>query len=794
MHDVTAARVRRPGPPAGGRGRWRRAVVPLAVAASCLLVAGACTDTAAPRAEARPAGGTSRADFRAFGSIERANVVDAPPGVELTLRDADGGKVATGTTDRLGSLVLRFVRPGDGYVVEQRTGDAVRRSRPFRVLAESDRPPASLYRQELRPGLNYVRMRDGIELAMTLRLPAGKSLEDGPFPTLVEYSGYGTAAPHDLLTSLAARISDPEAPADPLAPDTATVIGALIGPQLGFAVVSVQLRGSGCSGGDFDLFGLPTVYDGYDAVETVAAQPWVKGGKVGMVGISFSGFSQLYVAGTRPPHLAAIAPMSVLGDLYDGIGFPGGIFNNGFAQGWLTDRLADAQPAPEGGQPWARALVQQGDEHCARNQQLRLQTLDVLKLLSANEYRDPSLYDRRTPADWAERIDVPTFLVGGMQDEQLGSHWANLIPRLDRNRRVWVTLYNGNHNDALSPEVFTRWVEFLDLFVAGEVPEIPPGFLQLAPAVFSGMGSAAAPPLTQSRFAGTTDVEAARRTFEADPRVRMLMDVGAGPLGPRSLQSTSELAVDQWPPPAAEATRWHLAGGGRLAPDGQSSGRGSDSYRSDPSARPAQSVEGGDVVYSADRAYDWEPVADGKGLGYVSAPLEDDLLVAGPGSLDLRVASSAADADLQVTLSEVRPDGRETYLTSGWLRLSGRRLDRSRSTELLPVQTHHEEDAQPLEPGATVEARVPLNPVASWLRSGSRLRVTILAPGGDVPLWRFRTQEDGTRTVTVVRDDRRPSSLVLPVVEGLDAPSPLPACDTLRGQPCRDYVPASNGG
>ena len=76
------------------------------------------------------------------------------------------------------------------------------------------------------------------------------------------------------------------------------------------------MRGSGCSGGAFDLFGWPTTYDGYDAIETVAAQDWVKGGKVGMGGISFSGITQLFTAGTQPPHLAAVAPLSVTDDVY----------------------------------------------------------------------------------------------------------------------------------------------------------------------------------------------------------------------------------------------------------------------------------------------------------------------------------------------------------------------------------------------------------------------------------------------------------------------------------------------
>ena len=162
------------------------------------------------------------------------------------------------------------------------------------------------------------------------------------------------------MASLTGRAAKP----DPLVPASATAVGALIAPLLNFAVVSVQMRGSGCSGGAFDLFGLPTTFDGYDAIETAAAQKWVKGGKVGMAGISFSGITQLFTAGTRPPHLAAISPMSVTDDLYTATGFPGGIENSGFARTWAKERMDDARPAPGGGQPWAKALVKAGDRHC----------------------------------------------------------------------------------------------------------------------------------------------------------------------------------------------------------------------------------------------------------------------------------------------------------------------------------------------------------------------------------------------------------------------------------------------
>ena len=77
------------------------------------------------------------------------------------------------------------------------------------------------------------------------------------------------------------------------------------------------MRGTGCSGGAFDYFEPLQGLDGYDVIETVARQSWVLSHKVGMMGISYGGISQLFVAETRPPHLSAITPLSVIDDTAD---------------------------------------------------------------------------------------------------------------------------------------------------------------------------------------------------------------------------------------------------------------------------------------------------------------------------------------------------------------------------------------------------------------------------------------------------------------------------------------------
>jgi hypothetical protein len=726
----------------------------------------------------------AQATFKARGSIEQAYVLGAKKGQRLQLLDARGHVVGAGKADRFGSKIFRVLSPGGGYKV--RHGRKL--SRPFRVLRAGDNPPRSFYNhQKLKQGLNYVKMRDGVELAMTVRLPAGKKLSDGPFPTFIEYSGYQIAAPHDLLQSIGKN--------DPLAPATSTAVGSLIGPLLDFAVVSVQMRGSGCSGGAFDLFDLPTTYDGYDAIEAVAAQKWVKGGKVGMAGISFSGITQLFTAGTQPPHLAAIAPLSVTDDIYTGTGYPGGIFNSGFAKSWVVERMEDAKPAPEGGQPWARALVKAGDKHCRANQKLRLQTQNALALQKLNPFRTPSLFAHRAPGAWLKRDRVPTFLVGQFQDEQTSGHFAESLKYLNGRPDVFLSIQNGVHVDSLSPSVITRWAEFLKLYVANQIPRVPDSVLSLSGALYAALAGAPADPVLQSRFANMTDVAAAKAMFRRDPHVRVLMDNGGGPKGAGSIGAPWELDFSAWPPKEAKAARYYLGPNGALG--SKPAQPSTAAYTADPKARPKQTLpgNGAEDAWKAQPPYNWAPVAAGKGLGFTSAVLTKDVVIAGPSSLDLWLKSSRPDTDLQVTLSEVRPDGNETYVQNGWLRASHRKLNAKLSTALDPFPTHLKSDAARMPKGAFVLVRVPIFPVAHAFRAGSRIRVTITATGGDRPRWDFATVDKGNARNTVALGGRNPSSLVLPVVTGATAHgTPLPGATALRGEPNRVYAPASNGG
>ena len=797
--------------------RAARRGTPMAFALAILMaLAGSFTISAAHAAPAetsakKPAGkkkskqpklkkapkANATATFNARGSVGDAYVTGAEPGIKLMLVNKDGRIAAEGNADEFGSKVFYDQKMQSGYRVLSRKGGTVAGSKSFPILKVDQNPPAAFYQgKPLQEGLNYVEMRDGVKLAVTVRLPSGKDLDDGPFPTFIEYSGYQTAAPHDAFTALLSGQHDP------LAPATSTAVGSVIGPLLDFATVSVQMRGSGCSGGAYDLFGLPTTFDGYDVVESVAAQSWVKGGKVGMGGISYSGITQLFTAGTRPPHLAAVSPMSVTDDVYTATGYPGGIFNKGFALTWIVDRMEDAQPGPAGGQEWSRVMTTPGnpdyDQNCVDNQNLRLQTRDAIKLVEKNPYRTPKLFKYRAPGFWVGRIDVPVYWIGQYQDEQTGGHFPESMHKLDGKKDVFIAMQNGVHADSLGPSTITQWAEFMNLFVADRIPVVSPLVLQFSSLLYNELADAPALPVKQSRYAEYTDVDQARNDFRKDnARVRLLMDNGAAIEGsPGAIGAVWELESNSWPVKSAKPVAYYPGKKGTLGTKKVKRGAQA-SYVADPSARPAQTLKdaGEADAWKAQPPYDWAPLAKGKGLGWTTPALAKDTIVAGPSSFDLWMKSNRKDTDIQVTLSEVRPDGKETLVQNGWLRASHRKLDQKASSPIDPVPTHLKQDAQPLSKKKFSLVRVPIFPVVHAFRAGSKLRVTIQAVGGDRPIWDFATVDAGKTKNTITIGGKKPSKLVLPIMKGATAEgTPLPPAGALRGQPGRDYVKASNGG
>ena len=772
-HTTTGRTVR-------GSSRWRAGLV--VVTALLALNAVACSSDAKSGASASSSSSTvevgratTDATFHVRPGIGVIAVQGADPGSTLVASTDDGTEAARGVVDRYGSLYLRDLKQGGTFTVRGQQGKAVAGSKPVKTLVFGQNPPQSFYDHlpTIKDGFQYLKTRDGTTLAITVRAPIGKTWDQGPFPTLINMSGYDDANPN------------------------ATPPMSLISSALGFATVSVNERGTGCSGGVAGLFDQIWAADGYDVVEAVAAQPWSL--KVGLTGISFPGITQLFAASTNPPHLAAATPMSVLADAYRTPGYPGGIFNNGFTESWLTDRRNDAKPAPEGGQGYAIDRVKDGDKTCLANQKLRLQTQDPIAITSTNPYRDPKLIDERSPINYVSKIKAPLLLSGAWQDEQVGADFANLFPELPRRDDVKVVAANGVHSSPLEPELVTQWYAFVSIYVADKVPDYA-GLKAIMATVAEEAqgGDTEVPPFpTANPYAKDKTLAQAKATYLALPRYRVVLDSGGDPAKPGLPGGGFVTGFDTWPPKEAIHTRMYLGADGALTTAKPTATYASDRYFPTIDARPMQTIpgQGQSESWVLLPDYDWRPLVPDTAVGYVTKPLTSDTTMAGPGSFDLWIKSSAKEADLQVGVTEVRADGKETYVQDGWLRASHRKLDPKRSTDLNPWPTHLESDASPLPIGQWVKVRVALAPAAHVFRKGSQIRITIAAPGGDRTRWSFRSAPPAADArIWVSRSASHPSSVLLPLTTAIKATDKTPACPGLRGQPCRTYEPETNGG
>jgi uncharacterized protein len=742
--------------------------------------------------------------FTAVGSAEQVYVTGLTPLAKATLLGPTGKALYTLHADSLGGLLFRNVWAASGYHV--RLDSDGQQSGPITVYTDQAAPwDPDVYDQSIPDsGYGYLTTRDGTKLAIDVHLPthpAGLGLPSNvplptgpdvvaPYPTVIEYSGYGYA--------------------DPAGPENGI---AILANLMGFAVVDVNMRGTGCSGGAFDYFEPLQNLDGYDVIETIAHQPWVLGHKVGMIGISYGAISQLFTAQLDPPDLEAISPLSTI-DATASTLDPGGILNTGFATAWAQQRQGDAEPAgPNSGQAWAYQRIQQGDATCAANQVLHGEAANLSAKIVANEFYNPVVADPLDPVTFVNKINVPVFLACQWEDEQTGGQCADLVPHFTGTDQKWFTFTNGAHIDSLDPATFDRWYDFLELYVAHRAPlDDSVAIHALAPLIYQmamGLPATALIQLPPDPIQLIPTYKAALTAFQKLPAVRVLFDNGAGkPTGPLSSPGDPYAGFEQsfssYPVPSTAPTTWYLGASGTLAGQPPAS-QGIDWYTSNAGALPLTdygSNTGGGGLWSNASAWqwNWEQNPAGTAVSYVTAPLAANTTVIGGGAVDLWVRSSTPDVDLQATISEVRLDGNETFVQNGWIRASDRALSSSASdilgmasTAVDPVPTFTSADAAPMPANQFVKVVIPLYDEGHVYRAGSRIRVTISAPNGTQPVWSFsQTQPSGTGTVSIAYSSSMPSSLVLPVVPGVTVPTPLPPCQSLRNEPCRSYQPMVN--
>jgi predicted acyl esterase len=771
------------------RSKLPRSALAFAVLTSVVLVGGLTTATTASAAPT----------FQAAGSAKQVYATGLAPSASMSLVNSAGTTVQTQSADSLGGVLFRNVPPATGYRV-RRNADGVS-SAAVTVHSEQAAPwnPA-VYNQSIPDnGYGYLTTRDGTKLAIDVHpptspagepgLPPGTSLPSGPdylppYPTLIEYSGYGYA--------------------NPAGPENGI---AVLANLMGFAVVDVNMRGTGCSGGAFDFFEPLQSLDGYDVIETIARQPWVSGHKVGMMGISYGGISQLFTAQLNPPHLAAISPLSVI-DATATTLYPGGDLNTGFAVAWAQQRQQEAQPAgPNSGQAWAYQQIQNGDTTCAANQVLHGEAADLLAKITANSHYVPSIADPLDPVTFVNKIKVPVFMACQFEDEQTGGHCPELVRHFTGTTHKWFTFTNGAHIDSLDPDTYNRWYDFLQLYVAQQAPIVNAAITRAAaPVIYQaamGLPQSDLVTLPADPIQLMPTYDTALAAFNALPHVRVLFDNGAGQSPTMTASAGDPYAgfaqdFSALPVPGTTARTWYLGANGTLA--GQPTAvAGSNAFNADANALPptdfgSNTGTGGLWGNASQWQWNWQQNPSGSAVSYVTPPLAANTTVVGSGSVNLWVRSSAPDVDLQATISEVRPDGNETFVQNGWIRASERKLStdsnnmfKRPSTTLEPIPTFTRADAAPMPAGTFVKVVVPLYYEGHAYRAGSRIRVTLAAPNGTQPIWAFSQAISGG-SVAIAFSKTMPSSLVLPVVPGVSVPTPLPACPSLRNEPCRPYV------
>ena len=242
------------------------------------------------------------------------------------------------------------------------------------------------------------------------------------------------------------------------------------------------------------------------------------------------------------------------------------------------------------------------------------------------------------------------------------------------------------------------------------------------------------------------DYASALAAFERLEPIRILFDNGAGGSpGPGAPVAAFEQSFPRFPLPGTQAESWYLSEGGALV-SGATRLPSADSFTWNPHARPATDFSGNTGpggLWGATPSYHWTQNPAGTALSYTSAPLSGNVTVVGAGALQAWIRASTRDVDLQVTVSEVRPDGIETYVQSGWLRASERKLAPG-SSLLEPALSLRRADAAPLPRGRFTQVVVPLYYEGHVYRAGSRIRITISAPGG-------RSAGVGVRSVDAVR-------------------------------------------
>jgi putative CocE/NonD family hydrolase len=551
-----------------------------------------------------------------------------------------------------------------------------------------------------------ITMSDGVVLRADVHLPAGV---DGPVPTALTITGYGK--------SLGAAAFG-------------TGVDGLL--RHGYATMTVDDRGTGASGGMWDSWSERTLADYPEILDWVVAQPW-SDGDVAMVGASYMGITSLFAAASGHPAVKAVFATVPMGDAFRDIVLGGGQVNTAFIPLWM-------------GLVTGLGLVPTGDQTTLVDHLLAVPDFQLPSLLETTTGGDTA-YDgpfwrQRSPLEVADQIDVPTFIVGGLDD---------LFQRGE------PMLYEAlaDHTDAR--------------LLIGPWNHLTTG---------QGLPRDGVPPLGELNL----------QWFDAHVRG---IDTGAQciPQVTQYVTGAERYATaTTWPRPDVHAARWHLRSDATLTPEPPAGAEPGRQYLQLPitgactrSANQWLIGALGSTPCASDNRLD-----EALSLTYTTAPFTEDVRIDGPIEADLWLSSAlGGEASSAVAVSSVAPDGTSRGLTNGLLSASHRAVDptRARLLDGQSIQPWHPftRAAQLTVPaGEPVLAPVEVFPTSAVIPAGHRLRVTVAAydvPHALPPLPQAAAGLGGP--VTVLSDATHPSSIAIPVVAAAGAaPTPATAVGT----------------
>ncbi len=641
-------------------------------------------------------------------------------------------------------------------------------------------------------------MSDGVLIAISIHYPDHYQAGER-YPTVMDMSGYdgseargrtliGEGADAVFVPLTGEQFHEPVETGLALASDSRQLTQMFSDR---YVVVHASVRGTGCSGGEFDIYSWRSNLDGYELTEWIADQDW-SDGRVAISGHSYSGMTGFMVAATQPPSLVAVAVSGLIDDVYRGILYPGGVANFGFPLLWSqgirpgSEYIGATLPGmlrpPSEGDDEARAQV--CGEHVlgrprdpAKEPALRSGSSEfdgpwfrdtaLVSYLNGDilASHDPQIAAAAGKLGSSYGITVPIHITAAYQDEQTGGRgpthlWElvgqtwSLVDGVPTRSDVPVArrllLSNGDHN-------------------------------------------------TQNPYYGGSHIVDDRRAWidrwmdgaQGSPsEVSVLLEKNEEEIGGRIDDHSFPLSTTQW-------TDFYLGSDGQLLANAPTGDEEPDSYLSG-SARQGWLYAG----WSA--GLDAAPLTTAQGpdeLTYRSAPMATDTTVAGPIIAELWASAQAYEGegfggtDYFVWLMDESPEGELSYLTRGMLRTRHEPIDwaserhqsftdSSGRRETYRFWRFHAADHQLIAtPGEPDLYQIEIWPVGHVFRAGHRLMIKITRPPVLDAYYAYVPRNQPISQNTIYHDAQHPSRIILPLV-----PTPplaaAPPCGGQEGLRC----------